>query len=1667
MNIYRTMRKIFLKIAFISIVFTLSSHAIASIDISQVPLSVRGEAVPPLNMIVMGRDHTLFYEAYNDASDLNGDGQLNIGYEPDKVDYYGYFDSNLCYSYSNNQFKASSDANNKQCSSGWSGDFLNYITTARIDALRKVLYGGNRVTDTAEKTVLERSYIPQDAHSWGKEYRSIEHDGYDIRKYTPLDLPASGTRHLFANTTLLKNDVLSPHRSANMEPLMRVLTNSRYRIWEWVAIERHVAGSRCIHGGNNNNPCVYGATTLPTSHANSHQDFLQMRQALEDFQCGSGHVSNGRIDTTGSNNNPFTAPSYCSHDYYLTNITGQFHAQQTGIYKFAVNGDDAVEFEINGTVVSYWYGGHGSKTGTAQQIGAALVAETNAHVGEINLTQGWHDFTFRHEEQTGGDNWQLLVMRPGQTSWEIVPSSLLRASESETNKAPIITTWSKNATIPASNMTDYIVRVEVCSSPYLEENCQQYPEGNYKPIGLLQEFGKNDQMLFGLITGSYTHPYNMRGGVLRKNIASISDEINTATGVLTTTSGIIDTISKLRIVDFDANSNYQYHGGWLTDKPMSDSDTKFPDWGNPIAEMLYESLRYFSGKTSPTTQFSPALDNKREKVTLRHHSGTDHMFLPAPDWEDPYEDRLWCTPAAQLVISDVNPSYDTTYIPGSYFNSSFSGDLPSGLNFNATSEANKVWNKEYGSSSLHFIGVSGSESDGVPSAKTVTGFGNIRGLSPAEPTKEGGYYSAAVTHYAYNNDLRSDLPNTQNINTFAVALASPLPKIEIPVDGKIVTIIPFGKSVGQDSTSWASRSFQPTNTIVDFFVEKFEPGHYIFRINFEDVEQGADHDMDAIVRYDIKVNDDNTITVILDSEYAAGGIIHHMGYVISGTTKDGVYLEVRDRATSAGNDPWFPMDTPPGFEIGDCSGATRPASCPDKPSLPLYASRTFTPSSTSTATLLNDPLWYAAKYGSAGSENLSTGEASPNYFLVTNASNLKQQLTSAFEAILVLGEPSTTAAAVSSGSLRTGTLAYTAGFRPEDWSGQLKAFNLNTNGTVGSMVWDAESKLREMVQANVSRNIFTTKLELNDGQWSQTPIEFDFDELSDTQKGALNRDLSNNADGLGAQRVAWLRGNDSADSSFRSRQAAGGVRLLGSIINSDPQFMGKNNLGYSLLNDPAASSYSSYRSSTNYKARPNVLFVGTNSGFVHAFNASADSTDGGKELFAYVPRELLEPESTTGSAAKVNRLMDIDYADNHQYMVDGTIATNDAYFQAPGEASAKWRTVAVGSMGAGGRSIFALDVSSPTNFTSANVLWEFQHPDLGYGVTHPQIGCISVTSGQNTSCRWVAVFSNGYNSASNRAMLFVVDLKDGTLIEKLDTGVGSASSPNGLSPISISDWPANNLAINNVYAGDLQGNVWKFDLSVSQNQWKNNIDLVFSATDPDGVAQPITSQILIASKSNTSSSIMLLFGTGSYFRNSDTDTNYQIQTLYGLEQLSNSTTILKNQLLKQEITWSDSASGYQSTSTNSIGATQIYKGWYLDLAIDGVSDGERVINKPTIVPGIRRDRVFFTSMAPAVDPCIGGVEGRYTDLMIGTGDRSLLSVFDLNQDGMISDGDLVDGQVVSRLTGGSHTGESATIVSDEEGRAFALEGGLEEGEALTEVLGTGQQFGRQSWQQLR
>jgi type IV pilus assembly protein PilY1 len=169
----------------------------------------------PLAMLLLSRDDKLFFRAFSDYSDLDGDGSLNTTYT-DTFSYAGYFDPDLCYKYDSGQFVAAAQGagtNGHTCSSQWSGNFLNWVAMSRIDEERYVLYGGRRITDTSDTTVLQRAYIPNDGHAWVKTYT-------DNGSFTPN----SGT-YSYCNATIGAAGTDSSKDSTS-QPLMRVASGT-------------------------------------------------------------------------------------------------------------------------------------------------------------------------------------------------------------------------------------------------------------------------------------------------------------------------------------------------------------------------------------------------------------------------------------------------------------------------------------------------------------------------------------------------------------------------------------------------------------------------------------------------------------------------------------------------------------------------------------------------------------------------------------------------------------------------------------------------------------------------------------------------------------------------------------------------------------------------------------------------------------------------------------------------------------------------------------------------------------------------------------------------------------------------------------------------------------------------------------------------------------------------------------------------------------------------------------------------------------------------------------------------------------------------------------------------------------------------------------------------
>ncbi|MEN1959069.1 PilC/PilY family type IV pilus protein [Luteimonas sp. MJ246] len=1625
---------------------------------AQVPLYMR-DSVPPLNMLVMGKDHKIYYEAYNDASDLDGDGVVDVGYRgwelksttpvdgssPYKIDYYGYFDSFLCYSWNGNEFAPTGGrTTDKQCSGNWSGDFLNYATMSRMDALRRVLYGGFRAVDTAGRTVLQGAFFPQDAHSWGKEYASVARDGYHISDYTPLPLPEAGRYHLFAITTRSGNLNAYP---AYQAPMFRVLRNTTARIWNWVAIEGPVAGDRCFAQGT---WCASGGTSTPhPGHPASRAQFDEREEAwaLSEYRLGSGSVT-----TINCNTNCGMAQD----DNFLTVIEGRFRTQDgagTARYQFATLGDDAVDFRIsqtNGSVIgdAGWYNGHGTCAPTTNGNGC----ENDHATPELTLSGGTDYLVkFRHEEGGGDANYLLRYRtRSGGGNnwgnWQTVPAS------SGTGETGLFSLTRSVYTLvqttgAASFDPDRYVRVEACpgNADYRDATCKAYPSGSHKPVGILHDYGEGQRMYFGLIAGSQAN--NIEGGVLRRNIENFANEVNANTGVYTDVEGIVRNIDRLRMIggsysgggdNIGQQKNWNWAGseGGLGGNCESQGGRALNNgecrmWGNPIAEMMFEAVRYFAGAGAATSRFSGGGSSEGRAEDT-------HLGLAAPAWSDPYlpggGGYPACSRPVMTVVSDINPSYDGD-LPGNPWSTVAADTALPG--FNAADEGQAIWTAEgLGASRNVFIGETPALNDGAPTAKAASSLGNIRGLAPEEPTKGGTYYAASVARYGALSRLnsRADYPY---LTTYSVALASPLPRMEIPVGDRTVELLPFAKTV---SGTFGEHARKPVNTIVDFFVEELVnfPGgegdpdvnggrpRAVFRINYEDVEQGNDHDMDAIVRYTITADAGDTVTVRLDSEYAAGSANQNIGYVISGTTDDGVYLEVRDIDNTNQQSSAYELNTPTGVSAGGCISAMTTAPC--NQGLGLTATRTFTPGNAGVGEKLRDPLWYAAKYGTPSTVNADeNGDGEPdNYFLVTNPLTMRAQLSKAFDSAaaldLELGSQSISGARVGGGGA---SFTLQPSFKRErngkDWTGNVTAIGVNPDGTLGDALWSASAG----IPAPAARDIFTIHT-----MGSGTSATIGASAFTDA---ALPGDEEAKLNLLGITPVMVIEryGGDYTANDFidyivggRDNEAGRGGTLrarssvLGSIINSEPVIGSpRSNFGYAMYSHDMFSEYSAFL--TAKRATDTYVYVGANDGMLHAFNGNTEPCPGqqsrtcaasgaGSEEFAFIPNGVLN----NASGNNIGDLALPDEIYDHRYYVDGQIAISDA------KRGSEWKTLLAATAGAGGRSIFALDVTNPGGFSASNVLWERNNKidqDIGYIQGRPLI--VPLQDGS-----WGVLFGNGFGGNQSDPSLYILDAFTGSVIKKITADDGAPATM----VTTITDWicevgltcalktnPFNGLGqitaidkngdgrVDAVYGADLQGNLWKFDLSGSETSaWgvAYGGEPLFTA-EVGGERQPITGGIRVSA--GPGAGVMVFFGTGRYLYQSDNTVpeSPQLQSLYGIydngSAIPSQTGIGgRGSLGMQTITAQVTNEGGQTVRNLSRNVVAYYgtnarRGWYVDLAIDGGSEsdflavGERFIATPRIQSG----RVFFTSYTPLEDSCSpGGLNFAYgLDLLSGAG----------------------------------------------------------------------------------
>lgn len=1026
---------------------------VSSDTISQftsVPINLTDNDVTPQVMINASNDHQLFFKAYNDYSDLDDDGVAETTYK-NSIDYYGYFDCKKCYEYdsADQRFEPRAVTTDKYCTGGndsyWSGNFLNWATMTRIDAIRKILFGGHRRVDTSTETVLERAFLPPDIHSFSKHY-----DGSDVAKltpFTPNTSPPTGTSQ--TNITI-----------GTGSKSFTTQTGSWIIVGDYLSIVDQLNVSNYMKGW------------------------------VTAFNSGTGALTVNVTDTGGTGNTPL--------DWNITNPTrvGITIANTTYAAGSPMSEDVTAPPLIRVAEGNYAFWGSG---------------ETNQCLWEgedgNNVFQGGNGMNYNKPTLSG-----IFAARD-------------RPVKTDVGAAPY---------------GDFVARIQVCVTGLLgQEKVKLYPYGNYKPVGLLQVYGDDDQLLFGMAAG--TSGNSRTGGDMvakiynKKGASAVRREINLGKDVdddgdvddaddfvdanhnigdgtfkkvydsaggpitgATKSFGIINTLSLLRIIGYDYAA-WDYNSNQADACPLTvnffgdESDSVCTNWGNPFSEIYLVSLRYYTG-----LQNSPgSYQVNAEKIDgINYDHGTD---------PDPLTLLNYCARLNVINFNSSISSADTIYASDPYQDQLDNSNQGLVKDLHSVQTSKQMTDIIGANEGIHgskwFVGENNADNNRRCTEKTITSLGDVRGLCPDGPGLRGGYRVAGLAYYAHINDIRPPslgvraLEGTQKIDTFSVKMASGSPVIEIPIPGtspvEYVTILPA--SMTNDKNNYSG-------TLVDFKIIKSHTevagtGTGKFLAIWEDSLQGNDYDLDAggIIEYEITSTQIKVTTAIVLQNL--GYSLGH-GYVISGTTQDGLHIH------SGTN----------GFDYTDPTVIVGCGNCTDGDGV---STRTYTIGA-SAAGQLKDPLWYAAKWGGfidSNGNNLpdlqsewdtiinatgATGsdDIPDNYFYASNPAQLETSLNRVFLSILQRASSGTAAAVVSNNVSGIGAL-YQAYYEPlrTDASGN-KATWL---GTVQSLWLDSSGYLREDDGDAIL-----------EGYWTDTVIQMYYDDLEN--KTRVRRYLSTKDD---------------------------------------------------------------------------------------------------------------------------------------------------------------------------------------------------------------------------------------------------------------------------------------------------------------------------------------------------------------------------------------------------------------------------------------------------------------------------------------------------------------------------------------------------------------------------
>ncbi|ABM56288.1 Tfp pilus assembly protein tip-associated adhesin PilY1-like protein [Verminephrobacter eiseniae EF01-2] len=1493
----------------------------ADVEVSKpviaIPPNIVAIAKKPMVMLTASKDHLLFGPVYTDFEDLDDDGVIDTTFKP-TFEYYGYFDARKCYAYDNDagQFNpaamaiqtsvtvGSATATKYSCSpreSHWSGNFLNWTTMTRLDIVRKMLYGGYRVLDINGSTVLMGAKLVEDSHSFVKYY-----NGTDVRDYTPFDQamltrPAtddSANAGYYAGLSICLTGNADDYEMS--QPVMR-LVKGNVRFWStvnweacrWIEEDREGAGtfgpklSRAYSSANAGDGKI---GDRPVHHEASLPSMARSGATYS----GIGPQLNVRVKVCDpARLGAERCQAFPPHS--VTNFKPYGLLQEFGHPKTAGDAARAEFGLITGSYDNYNEDGH------IRGAAGALRKNMGDLEDEINRTTG----VFCHNSGSGCPATLPDGRATGVGAIKTFDTMSLygrrtRGYQSNTAwlnplgemLAQTLQYYAYNGTTPvpsnpAVTAADSSAGMPVATwrDPFIDSSARRARYGNAVC-----------RPLNALAISSSTLSYDGQAASPFSSLPNSNAGLDFFVNKIGQAEGIHGTARSVGSVP----GNDEKSCSAKTVQQLSDVRGICPE--APALEGSYQIAGVaLYGNTKPIRDLGshrPA-DLDRVENALKVKTMAVSLSGGAPRIDVP-------VPAPPVADSTANPSDPPSLLnPRRYITitpeSVHSGGKPNApLVFASISSSPThgaflvAWNDQFLAADYDMDVVGFLRYDLIRNVNSPSGW-DIRVRTDI-------------------SNLCSSLGGTYGFSIIGVQKRDAANNL-VNADGRYLTH-QYGNAEG----------------------EEFEG-----QIYWDDYTEawGQLRDMPPT------------------SQYLCGDASYRRKTLLTDASVDYAHsvCYVADNYCEARNMDYFHDET---FHVAGEANA-----------------------------LIKEPLWYVGKYGSFKSsvENTdgtystllmpptqnnhswdsvrtdgSVGQdgVPDGYFLARRPELLEAQLRTALHAA---AKSLNSAPAIASAQLTGGSRKFVARFSETTVSGELEAYEVDAEGEFqATPVWQAGAMLKERTRLSSGndRAIIT-----NDGNGRAAGVGFRWADLPEDYRKKMTEQGTNQLSEANAQlALNYIRGDHSREDPNGLRQRADS--LLGPVVNATPWIQGPPGpvlAGFRSADERIG--YSAFFSA--HKDRAKLIWLAANDGMLHAFNP-----DTGAEVFAYVPgalaNRLAEIPLQRGAATRTKLEGSNFVTGPERHPPGGTVwAYVDGHpFSADVMVGDDWKTYVFGTLGRGGKGIFALDATVVADLTESNAAsvfkWQFtstDDEDLGH-IT----GEVSVHAASNQATpvvrmnngKYALLLGNGYKSmpstAPGKAVLYVLFV-DGPNDEGSWTGrytkiVADAGPGNGLSMPRWEDIDGNGTA-DVAYAGDLKGNLWKFDLQSDRpNEWQVALKEgtvnkpLYTASDAITTAP----QIMYMGKGG----FMVNFATGNAFETHDFPKLGVPQRIYGIwdrPSFVGTRPIRTDTLALRAYTRNQDGKVIGAADAPALDWSR-HNGWYMDLP----NPGEAVLSNPTLESGV-------------------------------------------------------------------------------------------------------------------